>query len=47
MQLDMIDAGILALTGRLYGKNYCIELGDPDKRIILIPNSVKCLDMIK
>lgn len=42
-----LDAGILALTGWLYEKNCCIKLGDLDEGIILIPNSVKCLEIIK
>ncbi len=42
-----LDAGILALTGWLYEKDCCIELGDPDEGIIIIPKSVNCLNKIK
>jgi uncharacterized protein len=41
-----LDAGILALTGFFYLKSCCIELGDPDEGIIVIPSSNKCLEII-
>jgi len=42
-----LDAGVLAITGFfLYHKNCCIELGDPNESIIIIPKDVKCLDLL-
>jgi predicted nuclease with RNAse H fold len=41
-----LDAGLLALTGYLYLNNCCIELGDPDEGMIVIPSSEKCLDIL-
>ena len=42
-----LDAGILALTGYLFLKDCCIELGDNDEGVIIIPKDVKCLNMLK
>jgi uncharacterized protein len=42
-----LDAGILALTGYLYLKDCCNELGDPDEGIIIIPIDEKCLDIFR
>ncbi len=33
-----LDAGLLILTGFLYLKKQCIELGDPDEGLIIIPD---------
>jgi uncharacterized protein len=41
-----LDAGILTLTGLFYIKNLCIELGDPDEGIIVLPVDEKCLDIL-
>ncbi len=37
-----LDAGLLVLTGFLYLKKQCIELGDPDEGLIIIPDTKKC-----
>jgi predicted nuclease with RNAse H fold len=42
-----LDAGILALTGYLFLQDCCIELGDHNEGVIIIPKDVKCLNMLK
>ena len=34
-----LDAGLLVLTGFLYLKKQCIELGDPDEGLIIVPDT--------
>ena len=41
-----LDAGVIALTGYLYLNNCCIELGDPDEGLIIIPKNEKCLNLL-
>jgi len=41
-----LDAGVLAVIGYLYLNNCCIELGDPDEGLIIIPKNDKCLDLL-
>jgi uncharacterized protein len=42
-----LDAGILTLVGLLYLRDCCVELGDPDEGLIVIPSDEKCLDTLK
>ena len=42
-----LDAGILTLVGLLYLRDCCVELGDPDEGLIVLPSDEKCLDTLK
>ncbi len=42
-----LDAGILTLVGLLYLRDCCVELGDPDEGLIVLPSDKKCLDTLK
>jgi uncharacterized protein len=39
-----LDAGLLGLTGFLYLEKQCIELGDPEEGLIIVPNAKKCIE---